>query len=397
MEQLFNLYTLKIKETSLDFTRSMLQNLEANDRLIGIKGSRGVGKTTLLLQYLKKHDQEIKGEYLYTSLDHIWFLEHTLYELANEYYRKGGKVLALDEVHKYPNWSQELKNIYDDFKGLKVIFTGYSLLEILNARADLSRRAVVYPLQGLSFREFIQLQTKKEFPILKLNEILNNHGKIAMEVTSSIKPFTLFEDYLSWGYYPFYLESQQQVGRKINEVIDMILEIELPLLRNTDINYARKLKLLLIILVESAPFVPNFTKLAEKIGITRKTLLSYVNLLEEANLITTIFKDTKGISRFQKPDKLLPENSNISFQMSSVRNKGTIRETFFVNQISYQHQVEYSEIGDFKVDNQYIFEIGGKTKKGKQIEESEGSYLVLDDIEYGVRNRIPLWLFGFLY
>lgn len=397
MEEILDLHSLKIGETKLDFVRPMISFLEEKERLIGLKGSRGVGKSTLLLQYLKKQDKPQSGEYLYASLDHIWFLKNTAYGLAKEFYKRGGKILALDEVHRYPNWSQELKNINDDFKGLKVVFTGSSLLEILNARADLSRRAVVYPIQGLSFREFVRLQTNIEIPSIKLEDLLKDHAEITMEINKKIKPYAYLDDYLSWGYYPFYLEHKNNVGRKIEEIINMILEIELPLLRQTDISYARKLKLLLLILAESAPFVPNISKLAEKIEINRKTLLIYIQLLEEANLIKTLQKDSKGISRFQKPDKLLPENTNISIQLSSGINKGTIRETFFVNQISYQHEIEYSEIGDYKVDRQYIFEIGGKTKKGKQLEESEGSYLVLDDIEYGYSNKIPLWLFGFLY
>jgi predicted AAA+ superfamily ATPase len=365
--------------------------------LIGIKGPRGVGKTTLLLQYLKKKDPTISGQFLYASLDHVWFLENTLYDLASDFQKQGGKILALDEVHRYPNWSQELKNIYDDFSDLKVVFTGSSLLQILNARADLSRRALVFQMQGLSFREFLCLETKQNYKSYSISDILEDHTTIASEVLKKVKPFAYFDEYLLSGYYPFYLQSRKFYHEKIAEVINMILEIELPLLRNTDVSYARKLKQLLLVLSESVPFVPNFSKLAERLGLNRKTLLLYIDYLHDAQLVKTLHKEAKGITRFQKPDKLLPDNTNIPYALSKKVNKGTLRETFFVNQVGYQHDVKYPEKGDYKINDRYVVEIGGKGKNAAQISNIDQSYLVIDDIEIGYANKIPLWLFGFLY
>lgn len=381
----------------MDYLRPMISFLDEDERLIGIKGSRGVGKTTVLLQYLKKNDPDINGEYLYASLDHVWFLENSLYELAGDFLKQGGKFLALDEVHRYPNWSQELKNIYDDFSDLKVVFTSSSLLQILNARADLSRRALVFHMQGLSFREFLSIETRRFYESYTLDDILNNHTKIAAEILKKVKPYAYFGDYLLTGYYPFYLQSRKFYHEKINEIINLILEIELPILRKTDVSYARKLKQLLMVLAESVPFVPNFTKLAERLGLNRKTLLLYIEYLNEAQLVKTLNKEAKGITRFQKPDKLLPDNTNIPYALSKTVDKGTLRETFFVNQLAYRHEVKYPEKGDYKIDGRYVFEIGGKSKDESQISGLEQSYLVLDEIEIGHANKIPLWLFGFLY
>jgi hypothetical protein len=431
MQTLFNQYTLKLSVIKLDYVRPMISFLDEEERLIGIKGARGVGKTTILLQYLKKNDPNISGKYLYASLDHVWFLENSLYDLASDFQKQGGKFLALDEVHRYPNWSQELKNIYDDFNDLKVVFTGSSLLQILNARADLSRRALVFHMQGLSFREYLSIESKQEFGVITLADIVNNHARIASDILNKIKPYAYFNEYLLTGYYPFYLQSKKFYHEKINEIdiknlasnftstegeflikdsmwrlelinntheiINLILEIELPMLRKTDISYARKMKQLLLVLAESVPFVPNFTKLAERIGLNRKTLLLYIDYLEEAQLVRILNKEAKGITRFQKPDKLLPDNTNIPNALSKTVDKGTLRETFFVNQLAYKHQVQYPEKGDYTIDKQYIFEIGGKNKKQSQIAELDNAYLVLDDIEIGYSNKIPLWLFGFLY
>ncbi len=397
MQALFNQYSLKLSGIGLEYIRPIISFIDESERLIGIKGARGVGKTTILLQYLKKNDPTISGEYLYASLDHVWFLENSLYDLASDFQKQGGKFLALDEVHRYPNWSQELKNIYDDFNDLKVVFTGSSLLQILNARADLSRRALVFHMQGLSFREFLTIESKQQFDVLSLTDIVTHHAKIASDILNRIKPFAYFNEYLTSGYYPFYLQSKKYYHDKINEVVNLILEIELPMLRKTDISYARKLKQLLLVLSESVPFVPNFTKLAERIGLNRKTLLLYIDYLEEAQLIRILNKEAKGITRFQKPDKLLPDNTNIPYALSKTVDKGTLRETFFVNQLAYQHEISYPEKGDYKVDKEYIFEIGGKNKNQSQIAELNNAYLVLDDIEIGYANKIPLWLFGLLY
>lgn len=387
----------KIQETSLVFTRSLMTRITWEARLVGIKGARGVGKTTLLLQYIKKN-LPLNEETLYVSLDQIWFAENRLTDLTDDFVKKGGKYLFLDEVHKYPNWAQELKNIYDDYPQLKIVFTGSSLLEILNARADLSRRAVVYTMQGLSYREYLNLILKEDLPILSLEDVLLNHITLAQELNTKLKPLQHFESYLKSGYYPFFLEAPNLYLPRLEEVINLILEIELPLLRKVEVAYINKLKQLLQIIAQSVPFMPNISKLSERIGINRNTLISYLYFLQEAHIIKNLYKDAKGITQLQKPDKIFLENTNLQYVFSTdTPNLGSIRETFFVNQLSYQHLTEYTKQGDFKVDSHYTFEIGGGHKTNKQIEQIKNSYIAADSLEYGSANKIPLWLFGFLY
>lgn len=387
----------KIQDTSLSFIRSQMTDIAWEARLIGIKGARGVGKTTLLLQYIKKN-LPINEETLYVSLDNIWFTENNLSDLTDSFIKKGGKYLFLDEVHKYPNWAQELKNIYDDYPQLKIVFTGSSLLEILNARADLSRRAIIYTMQGLSYREYLNLILKVEMPILSLEDIVSNHIKLAQDLNNTIKPLQHFDSYLKSGYYPFFLEAPALYFQRLEEVINLILEIELPLLRKVDIAYINKLKQLLQIIAQSVPFMPNISKLSERIGINRNTLISYLYFLNEAHIIKNLYRDAKGISQLQKPDKIYLDNTNLQYAFSTNNaNIGNIRETFFVNQLSYKHLVEYTKQGDFRVDGMYTFEIGGPQKTKKQIKDLENAFIASDDIEYGYQNKIPLWLFGFLY
>lgn len=397
MTTLFEKHLRKINATPMHFTRSIMDTIHWEARLIGIKGARGVGKTTLLLQYIKKN-LPIDTATLYVSLDSIWFAENTLSALADQFVKQGGNYLFLDEVHKYPNWSQELKNIYDDYPELKIVFTASSLLEILNARADLSRRAVVYTMQGLSYREYINLNLGLELPKYTLSEILDQHVSIASEINKKIKPLQYFNDYLHHGYYPFFQEVPELYFYRIEEVLNLILEIELPLLRKVEVAYIAKLRQLLQIISQSVPFVPNVSKLSERIGVNRNTFVSYLYFLEEAHITRNLYKDAKGITQLQKPNKIYLENTNLQYALSPDQaNIGTIRETFFLNQVSVHHKLEYIDESDFLVDHQYIFEIGGKSKNHKQIKNLEQSYLALDDLEYGMANKIPLWLFGFLY
>lgn len=398
MEFLFEQFQQKLKHTSTDFVRSIMDEIHWEARLIGIKGARGIGKTTLLLQYIKLHLSSSLGQTLYVSLDDIWFNHHSLIELVRDFERQGGRYLFLDEVHKYSGWAQELKNIYDSYPNLKIVFTGSSLLEILNARADLSRRAVVYTMQGFSFREYIGVESGTLLKPLSLDQILENHIEVTQQINDEIKPFQYFDSYLKHGYYPFYKEELDLYEMRLGEVVNMILEIELPLLRNVDMAYVTKVKQLLVIIAESVPFVPNVSKLSDKIGINRATLLSYLNYLDEIGLTYNLYKDAHGISKLQKPSKVYLENTNLIFLLArNNANIGNLRETFFSNQLSYRHSLGYTEIGDFLVDGQFTFEIGGKGKGHKQIKTVANSYVVADDILYASQNKIPLWLFGFLY
>ncbi len=398
MESLFEKFQQKLLYTPLDFVRSAMQEIDWNARLIGIKGARGIGKTTLLLQYIKLHLSDLKIETLYVSLDSIWFNTHSLVELASDFEKKGGKYLFLDEVHRYEGWAQELKNIYDDYPHLKIVFTGSSLLEILNARADLSRRAVVYTMQGFSFREYLSVETGLAFDRLTLDQILTNHVNETGKIIQKIKPLQHFELYLKQGYYPFYREQPGLYEIRLGEVINMMLEIELPLLRAVELAYIKKVKQLLVIIAESVPFIPNVSKLSEKIGINRATLLAYLYYLDEIGLTRNLFKEAYGISRLQKPSKIYLENTNLIYAFARENaNAGNIRETFFANQVGFQHEINYTEFGDFLVNNTYNFEIGGKHKSAKQLKASKEGYIIADGIEFGHNNKIPLWLFGFMY
>jgi uncharacterized protein len=398
MDELFEKYQQKLHYTATEIVRSIMHDINWNSRLIGIKGARGIGKTTLLLQYIKIHLKDELDKALYVSLDNIWFSNHTLSALVDYFVKRGGKYLFLDEVHKYPNWSQELKNIYDDYPDLKVVFTGSSLLEILNARADLSRRAIVYKMQGLSFREFIAFETRIELDSYSLEELLENHVEISKVVLSKIKPLPLFDLYLKQGYYPFYKENPEMYGSILMEVITMTLEIELPLLRKVDLAYVYKIKQLLLIISESVPFVPNTSKLSDKMGIVRGTLLLYLHYLDEIGITRNLYKESGGISKLQKPNKIFLDNTNLMFAISpKFVNTGNLRETFFANQLGYRYQLSYIDQTDFLVSNQYVFEVGGKSKKTNQITGLENAYVAADNLEFGYKNTIPLWLFGFLY
>jgi len=396
MEQLIEKYLQKLRHVNLAFTRGIMDEIHWDARLIGIRGARGIGKTTLMLQYIKRYLSNDIHATLYVSLDNIWFSTHLLTDLADDFTKKGGKHLFLDEVHKYPNWSQELKNIYDDHPDLKIVFTGSSLLEILNARADLSRRAVVYDMQGLSYREYLAIAHKQLFNPITLDNLLKEHQTISADIVSSIKPLQHFSHYLKKGYYPFFQEVPALFETRLEEVVNMILEIELPLLRQVEVAYIPKIKQLLSIIASSAPFIPNISKLSEKIGINRNTLMLYLHYLDEINLTKNLYKEATGISLLQKPSKIFLENANLAYMLTDP-DIGNVRETFFLNQLAYRYPITYADQGDFIINNNYTFEVGGKNKGLKQIDGIDHAFIAADDIEYGFQQKIPLWLFGFLY
>lgn len=398
IDRLHALFLRLLKSLPSGMERSLMQEINWDSRLIGIRGARGVGKTTLMLQYIRRELSGKLNKVLYVSLDSIWFSGNSLLELADTFHRQGGEYLFLDEVHKYPEWSVELKNIYDGYPDLRVVFTGSSLLDILNSRADLSRRAVSYNLQGLSFREFMELQTGTKLPRMTLPEILYPNEEIFSAWPDSVKPLTWFREYLKTGYYPFFREQPDTYYQKIREITNMILEIELPLLRKVEVSYVYRIRQLLNIISQSVPFVPNISALSAKMGIERSTLLAYLHYLEEVKLSLNLYKEAGGVSKLQKPQKIYLENPNLYFALAGESgNIGAIRETFFANQVSYRHTIQYSERGDFRVDEQFTFEIGGANKTRRQIHDLADSWVVSDDIEWGRNNKIPLWMFGCLY
>jgi hypothetical protein len=398
MEKTIERFRKKIAATDLRFVRSLESKINWDARLVCIRGSRGTGKTTLMLQHIKKAFAGDLGKVVYVSLDNLYFADNSLIDFVDSFVKRGGEYLFLDEVHKYPDWSRVIKNIYDDYPELHVAFTGSSLLEILNARSDLSRRALVYNLQGLSFREYLKLVADADFPILTLDEILSDNEKLSAEIVSKIKPFMYFDGYLKNGYYPYFLEGIDDYYSRLNETVNMVLEIELPLLRKIDVSYLVKIKKLLTAIGKSAPFIPNVSELSSHIQISRQTLLQYLQYLEESKLIYQVFKESRGLGTLEKPDKIFLENTNLMFLLGKTEtNIGNVRETFAFNQLSYNHEVLFSEQSDFFIDKKYTFEVGGKNKKRKQIKDVPDSYILADDIEFGTERRIPLWLLGFLY
>lgn len=396
MRTIFENSTKAVERVDVKNIRSQIAWLEQSDRLIGIRGSRGVGKTTLLLQYAKTKLKQ--DSFLYVSLDSLYFTENKLVTLADSFVKNGGAYLLIDEVHHYPNWSIELKNIYDSHPELKVVYTGSSLLHLIKGRADLSRRSVSYTLPGLSLREYINFSQNINFPSYSLTDILKNHEEISKSIWTRVKPNKYFNDYIEHGYYPFFLEGKENYHKKLNEIVLQILEADLPFLTGISYTHINKLKQLLYIISESVPFKPNVEKLSERIGISRNTLKEYLHYMSDALLINLLYSDSKGISRLTKPEKIYLHHPNLMVSLlSDARNIGTLRETFFYNQLSVNHKVNYSTDADFIVDNHYIFEIGGKNKTQKQIKGINDSFLAIDGIESGYQNEIPLWLFGFLY
>jgi predicted AAA+ superfamily ATPase len=397
MEILFLRFGEKYARTKVETLREFDNKVDWENQLIGIKGSRGVGKTTLMLQHIKKNfkaDETV----LYASLDHLYFLEHTLYETAETFHKRGGKLLALDEVHRYPNWSVELKNIYDDFPDLKVIFTGSSLLQISKAKSDLSRRAVMYDMPGLSFREFLKFETGIHFDAVSFNDLIANHRQIAIEIIAKLKPLAYFPHYLQYGYYPFYLENKRAFHQKLGEVLQMVLDVDIPQYEQIQISNIPAIKKLLQIISGSVPFKPNYNTISGRSGISINTVKNYIGYLSEAQLLLLLRAASNSLATIGKPEKIYLHNPNLMYTMvGNQADIGNIRETFFYNQVSQTAEVNASPQSDFLVNQQYTFEIGGKSKNQKQIESLPNSYIVKDDIEIGFENVIPLWLFGMMY
>lgn len=386
-----------ISVTKTDFVRDIANRINWDCHLISIRGARGVGKTTLMLQYLKLHDIDYKSK-LYVSLDSNYFTRHSLLDFVEKFYQQGGKHLFLDEVHKYPGWSNEIKEIYDSYPDLKLVISGSSLIDILNADADLSRRCIPYVMQGLSYREYLAMAYKIDLPIITLEELLTSPESLCDNINYQCRPLAYFEEYLKQGYYPFILEGEQEYPIRIENVINFILEVELPQLCNVDISNIRKIRSLLTILASKVPLQVDMTKISAAAGIARTTLLSYLQILHRARLLNLLYSGDESVKKMQKPDKIYLENPNMIDVLSLTGgNIGTIREVFVVNQLSYQHMVEYTKAGDILVDKKYTIEIGGKSKDGKQIANIHDSYIAADNIEYPSGNKIPLWAFGFIY
>ncbi|MFK5881027.1 MAG: AAA family ATPase [Sulfurospirillum sp.] len=375
--------------------RYFYETIEHKDKLIGIIGARGVGKTTYILNYLKSLDIALNKK-LYISADSVELANISLLDIAKEFYKIGGEVLAIDEIHKYKNFEIELKQIHD-MLDLKVIFSGSSAIELEHSKADLSRRAVIYRVSGLSFREFLEFKTGVSFKSYSLKEILEKHTDIAFEITQKIKPYEYWSEYLDFGYYPFYFENPDRYKLKLNETVNTVIEVDIPSIFQIKYEYIINLKKLVTLICNSNPFKLNIKELSSKVGIDRDTLYLYLDYLHKGKIFNVIRAKTKGDNIFSKPDKIFLNNPNLNFSYCQDANIGTIRETVFAVLLSVVHNVKIPKDGDFLIDDTYLFEIGGKNKGFKQIKDIENSFVVADDIEVGFGSKIPLWLFGFLY
>lgn len=389
MNALYQKFQTLLQNTTTDFNRYLYEKVSWDNRMIGIIGARGVGKTTMILQHIKQNLNSKNS--LYVSADDMYFSENKLIDLADEFYKNAGEYLFIDEIHKYADWSRELKNIYDSFPSLKIVFTGSSVLDILKGSSDLSRRAIIYKMQGLSFREYLKFYHHQDIEVYSLQQITNHEVKLP-----NIKhPIPLFKDYLKRGYYPFGIENEMEI--RLGQIIVQTLEIDIPQYANLNVGTSRKLKRLLSIISESVPFKPNFTKIAEILNVSRNSLDDYFLYMEHAGLIAQLHDETNGIRGLGKVDKVYLENTNIINNLvGNNSNIGNIRETFFFNQMRVNNDVISSKSADFIV-NGFTFEVGGKNKSQKQIEKDSNSYVVKDDIEFGYLNVIPLWAFGLNY
>ncbi len=395
LEKLNRKYHQILKLQAYPYKRYFHQSIDFNDKMVGILGARGVGKTTFILQYLSGLELPL-NKTLYFSADSITLSDVSLYDIAERFSQNGGKILAIDEIHKYKNFENELKEIYD-FLDIKLIFSGSSALQLEHKKADLSRRAVLYRVHGLSFREFLELKLGESFKTYTLDEIMAEHIDIAHQLASEFKPFEYFKEYLQNGYYPYYFENPNSYGFKLEETINTVIESDLPIIFNIEPQNIQKLKQLVNLVCGSKPYELNLSSLSKKIGINRTTLYQYIHYLTLGNIFYALKPKVKGDSLFSKPSKLYLNNPNLSFYYCDSNEVGTIREQFFANMLRVEHTVSYPLKGDFLINERYTFEIGGKSKNFNQIKAIENSFIAADDIEVGYGNKIPLWLFGFLY
>lgn len=390
MEKLYETFRLKLEETPTDYVRYLHDEIAWDDRLVAITGARGVGKSTLVLQHIKQYDDIDTS--LYASADNLWFSNHSIVELAETFYKNGGKTLYIDEIHKYKNWSTEIKNVYDTYTKLKVVYTGSSILDLQQGGADLSRRRLEYKMYGLSFREYLKISRGIEVPIHTLEDILANHIDFP---TKDYRPIALFMEYLKGGYYP-YFQNKGYYLRLLN-VINRVVEEDIPTFAELSVATAGKLKKLLYIIAQSVPFKPNYSKLGRDLDMHRNSVSELMVWLDKAELINILRDDTCGISALGKVDKIYLNNPNLSYALSdTVPNIGNIRETIFLSLLKVSHTITSSSVSDFKVGD-YTFEVGGRNKKQKQIQGVDNAYIVKDDIEYGYKKVVPLWAFGLLY
>lgn len=389
MEQLYEFFNRKLKSTPTNFLRYKYERIKWDGRAFGIVGPRGVGKSTMILQHIKLNLDT--ADTLYVSADHMYFSEHSLVDLADYFVKMGGKHLFIDEIHKYDDWSREVKQIYDSYEDLQIVISGSSILDIYKGMADLSRRLPIYEMQGLSFREYLRLFHGINVPVYSLNEILS-HKATLLDVKH---PLPLFKDYLRRGYYPF--GRDEEFDMELLQVINQTMEVDIPTHLQANVSLGKKLKSLLMVVSKSVPFKPVMQRLAEATGISRNDIPNYLVYMERAGMIIQLRNSTGGIRGLGKVEKLYLDNTNLIYALSPEHaDIGNVRKTFFMNQARVMNDVTSSSISDFEINGK-TFEIGGRKKGQKHIENAEEGYIVKDDIESGYANVIPLWAFGLNY
>lgn len=390
MEKLIEKSRIKIAEVSADYVRRIHDEIAWDDRLVAIVGARGVGKTTMILQHIKLHDNAPTA--LYVTADDLWFTSHTLVELADVFYKNGGRTLYIDEVHRYLKWSVELKNIYDTYSRLKVVYTGSSILDIRRGGADLSRRQLEYTMYGLSFREYLLLSHGIDLPVYTLDDVVAQRIEFP---AGEHRPIALFKEYMREGYYPFF--RQRDSHTRLQQVVNQVLEVDIPKFAELTLTTIEKLKRLMYVVAQSVPFKPNYSKLGRDLECHRTSVSDLMLLLEKSHLVQILRDDSFGVSSLGKVDKIYLGNTHLAYALNdSVPNVGNLRETVFLTSVKPKYDVMASSVADFKV-GKYTFEVGGRNKKQKQIQGVDDAFVVKDDIEYGYQNVIPLWAFGFLY
>lgn len=388
-------YYRRLDSVNLKFKRYLYDKINWEARLIGIKGARGVGKSTMLIQHIKEGDRE---KSMYLSLDNMWFADNSLSELVEFLYTRGIKRLYLDEVHKMPNWQSYIKNFYDDYPELKIVYTGSAMLQIDNSVADLSRRQTLYTLYGLSFREYLEYTGILTHSSYSLSDILENHVEYGLQITSSIRILEYFNEYLKRGFYPYFKEAGEDYLIRVADTTRTVIESDIPAVENISFSSVEKLKKLLMVIAQGVPLEVNIERLSGQLKSTRDQTLKMLSLLGKAALLNILGEKIRDYKHLTGPKKIYLDNTNLMYALYSDIKKGTERETFFANQLqAVTNDITIPKKGDFLIEGKYLFEVGGKRKSFDQIADIENSYLAIDDIEVGFGNRIPLWIFGFLY
>ena len=396
-ESLYNTSQRLVSLASTNKHRYLYNQINWENWLIAIKGARGVGKTTLILQHIKETFAENPEQALYISLDNIWFSNHTLSDIVDYHYTHGGTHIFIDEIHRYPHWQKIIKNMADEYPDLHIVYTGSSMLLMDNNEGDLSRRQIVYTLHGMSFREFLSFENEGDWPVITLDELLSHHVKIAAQITGKTKILKEFSHYLEYGCYPFYMRDFDGFPTRLQTVVNAVIHEDMPAVE--DITYAtqQKISKMLMILAEHVPQTPKMNELYASLETNREQGMRMLSMLERAALLQILSTKNKNLNKMSKPEKIYLDNPNLMYALTKKVDVGTLRETFFINQLSAVADVNYPTKGDFIVNDRFLFEVGGKNKTFDQIKDIPNSFLAIDGVETGHANRIPLWMFGMLY